>query len=149
MSCCIRIKYVYRITVGTKSWDYVFFRGLHTDLWLCYIANTMSANDQATENIVTFEETIPNEFPWIGIINRVCSNRQWLMICSGNDLVQRRQHLFEVGDDWRTELLVKLAIIGSDNGLSPDRRQPIIWTNAGILLIGPLWTNFSDISIEF
>ena len=42
----------------------------------------------------------------------------------------------------------KLTIIGSGNGLSPDRRQPIIWTNAGILLIGPLGTNFSDMSIE-
>ena len=30
-----------------------------------------------------------------------------------------------------------LTIIGSDTGLSPDRRQAIIWTNAGILLIGP------------
>ena len=28
--------------------------------------------------------------------------------------------------------------IGSDNGLSPDYRFPIIWTNAGILLIRPL-----------
>ena len=35
--------------------------------------------------------------------------------------------------------------IGSDNGLAPDRRQAIIWTNAGILLIGPLGTNFSEI----
>ena len=38
--------------------------------------------------------------------------------------------------------------IGSDNGLSPGRRQSIIWTNDGILLIGPLGTNFSDIFIE-
>ena len=37
----------------------------------------------------------------------------------------------------------KLAMIGSDNGLSPARRQAIIWTNAGILLIGPLGTNSS------
>ena len=29
----------------------------------------------------------------------------------------------------------KLPIIVSDNGLLPDRRQAIIWTNAGILLI--------------
>ena len=29
----------------------------------------------------------------------------------------------------------KLTIIGSDNGLSPEQRQAIIWTNAGILLI--------------
>ena len=42
----------------------------------------------------------------------------------------------------------KLTIIGSDNGLSPDRHQAIIWTNAGILLIGPLGTNFSEILIE-
>ena len=42
----------------------------------------------------------------------------------------------------------KLTIVGSDNGLSPDWRQAIIWTNAGILLIGPLGTNFSEILIE-
>ena len=36
------------------------------------------------------------------------------------------------------------VIIGSDNGMSPVRRQAIIWTNAGILLIGPLGTNFSE-----
>ena len=41
----------------------------------------------------------------------------------------------------------KLTIIGSDNGLSPDRRQAIIWTNAGLLLIGPIGTNFSEILI--
>ena len=40
-----------------------------------------------------------------------------------------------------------LTIIGSDNGLSPDRRQAIIWTNAGILLIGPLGINFNEILI--
>ena len=34
----------------------------------------------------------------------------------------------------------KLTIIGSDDGLSPDRRQTIIWTNAGLLLIRPLGT---------
>ena len=41
-----------------------------------------------------------------------------------------------------------LIIIVSDNGLSPYRRQAIIWTNAGILLIGPLGTSFSEILIE-
>ena len=30
-----------------------------------------------------------------------------------------------------------LIIIGSDNGLLPGRRQAIIWTNDGILFIGP------------
>ena len=39
-----------------------------------------------------------------------------------------------------------LIIMGSDNGLSPGRRQAIIWTNAGILLIGIIGTNCSEIS---
>ena len=42
----------------------------------------------------------------------------------------------------------KQTIIGSDNGLSPGRRQAIIWTNDGILLIGPLRTNINEISIK-
>ena len=41
----------------------------------------------------------------------------------------------------------KLTIIGPDNGLSPGRRQAIIWTNARIVLIGPWGTNFSEIFI--
>ena len=42
----------------------------------------------------------------------------------------------------------KLTIICSDNGLSPGRRQAIIWTNDGILLIRHLGTNFSEIFSE-
>ena len=41
----------------------------------------------------------------------------------------------------------KLTIIASDNGLSPGRRQAIIWTNDGILVCGPLGTNFIEILI--
>ena len=41
-----------------------------------------------------------------------------------------------------------LTIIDSDNGLSPCRSQAIIWINAGLLLIGALGTNFSEIKIE-
>ena len=42
----------------------------------------------------------------------------------------------------------KLTIIGPDNGLWPGRRQAIIWTNVGILLITNFGTNFSEILIE-
>ena len=41
-----------------------------------------------------------------------------------------------------------LTIIVSDNGFSPDRRQAIICTNARMLSIGPLRTNFSEILFE-
>ena len=50
---------------------------------------------------------------------------------------------------WVTHICVsKLTSVGSDNGLSPGRRQAIIWTSAGILLIGPLGTNFRENLIE-
>ena len=42
----------------------------------------------------------------------------------------------------------KLAIISTDNGLSPGWRQAIIWTDAGILSIWPLGINFNDILVE-
>ena len=41
-----------------------------------------------------------------------------------------------------------LTIFGSDNGLSPGRRQAIIQTTAGILLIGPLGTNCIGFEIK-
>ena len=44
--------------------------------------------------------------------------------------------------------VIKLTNIRSDNGLLPGRRQAIIWTNVGILSIGPLGTNFSEILIK-
>ena len=39
--------------------------------------------------------------------------------------------------EWRIYASVNYTINGSDNGLSPGRRHAIIWTNAGLLLIGP------------
>ena len=44
--------------------------------------------------------------------------------------------------------VVNLTIIGTDNGLLPDQHQAITWTNAEILLIGPLGTNFSEVLIK-
>ena len=41
----------------------------------------------------------------------------------------------------------KLTIIGSENGLASGRRQAINWTNAGVLWIGPLGTNFRGILV--
>ena len=40
---------------------------------------------------------------------------------------------------------VNRVSIGSDYGLSPFRRQTIIYANAGLLSIGPFGTNHSDI----
>ena len=36
----------------------------------------------------------------------------------------------------------QLTIIGSDNGLSPGRRQAITWTNAASIINWTLWKKF-------
>ena len=41
-----------------------------------------------------------------------------------------------------------LKTTGSDNGLSPDRHQSVVWTNDRILSVGPLEINFHEISFE-
>ena len=41
-----------------------------------------------------------------------------------------------------------LTIIGSDNGLSPGRRQAVFWSNDGILLNGTIGTIFSELLIK-
>ena len=66
------------------------------------------------------------------------------------DMSLKQCGICEVGHWGRvTHICVsKLPIIGSDNGLSPGRRQAIIWTNAVILLIWPLGTNLSEILIK-
>ena len=48
---------------------------------------------------------------------------------------------------WCMYASVKEPSFDSENDLAPGRRQAILWTNAGILLIGPLETNFSEIII--
>ena len=50
--------------------------------------------------------------------------------------------------DWWNRNDNKKVSIGSDNCLSPGRRQAITYTNAEISLIGPLGTNFSEIGIK-
>ena len=52
-----------------------------------------------------------------------------------------------MADDHLLTSVTRVSIC-SDNGLSPGRHQAIIWTNAGILLIGPLGTNFSEMLSE-
>ena len=51
--------------------------------------------------------------------------------------------------EWRIYAPVNWqSLIQIMHGLSYGRRQAIILTNAGIMLIGPLGTNFSEISIQ-
>ena len=48
-----------------------------------------------------------------------------------------------------SDAYMQLTNIGSDGGLSPDRRQAIILIKAKIMFIGPLGTNSIGLSIEW
>ena len=67
--------------------------------------------------------------------------------CIWSCLLQNGIHFLSALTHWGrvTHICVgKLTTIASDDGLAPSSRQAIIWTNDGILLIGPSGTNFSD-----
>ena len=71
-------------------------------------------------------------------------NRQWNLCYKLDDDFLDLTHWGRVTHIYVSEL----AIIGSDNCLSPGRRQAIIRTNAGILLIRTSGTHFSEILSE-
>ena len=78
------------------------------------------------------------------IVKRAPVIRIWVIITNTQFWVWISTHWGRV-----THLCVgDIAIIGSDNSWSPIRRQAILKTNAGILLIVPQGTNFSDILNE-
>ena len=91
-----------------------------TDKFVCFEHNVLF--DCIFSNITIFHISKTN-FTWFELINLTLTH--W----------GRVTHI----------CVSKLTIIGSDNGLSPGRRQAIFWTNAGILLIWTLGTNFSEI----
>ena len=85
---------------------------------------------------------LPNILYTIIFRSKVCSSRYYLRpFCSSPNVLSHWGRVTH-------KCVSKLTIIDSDNGLSPGRRQVIIWTNAGILLIATLGTNFSEISSE-
>ena len=70
------------------------------------------------------------------LLNKFIQNgRRDLALFRGTSRVNSMRDIF-VGN---------LTIIVSDNGLSPGRRQAFIWTNDGVLLIGPFGENFIGI----
>ena len=51
---------------------------------------------------------------------------------------------FEIEAEWGLYVSSNFAVNGTDNDLSPDRRQAILWTNAGKQLI----THRGNVSIK-
>ena len=102
----------------TRLYQFISFKFYKDVLYMCFHKDIMYIC--VLENILymCFHEALLYEI----ICFHINSSRPMLHIC-----------------------ISKLAIIDWDNGLSPSGHQAIFWTSAGILSIGPLGTNFSEI----
>ena len=108
---------------------YLFYEGYVISQWLLHVLPRR--NNQVTWPLGTRQD----EHMWSCLSvffhnDRIETNALILIIVALSTHSGRVTHL----------CVSKQTIIGSDNGLSPGRRQAIIWTNAGILLVGPLGT---------
>ena len=83
--------------------------------------------------------------PWKWIIRCPFSAQN---LISHDELLTALNRLLTQGGRVTHICVSKLTITCSDNGLLPGQHQAIIWTNAGILFIGSLGTNFSEIPIK-
>ena len=102
-------------------------------------------------NPYTFQSVYVQFLSLNALENFVCKMSTFFWKTASQYRIRTQNHCGNILTHWGrvTHICVnKLTTIGSDNGLSPGRRQIIIWTNAGILLIWNLGTNFSGISSE-
>ena len=141
--------YRYKITIFEKdfivfgrnaSYSYTFRKTILYDVLTCIYVSTIKRYV-----FIVFKKGCPiRQYIWAHVGNTV-------MLSQTKIYVFRKQlSLIHGLTHWGRVMHIcvgKLTIIVSDNGLSPGRRQAIIWTNAGILLIRPLGTNFGEISI--
>ena len=106
-----------------------------------------SYNKLRTRSFHFRRSMIWNIFPFIGHYFNLKRLDICLIILLSYKIASSWWHSKLIEAEWRI-CVSKLTIIISDNGLSPGRRQAIIWTNGGILLIQTLGANFSEILSE-
>ena len=150
ISRCIHIVYRHK-NVWEYQWSNFIYNCMSTFLYYVHCKDALldcsTPGGERCESLTRVDEIVPGPIFYCCIwVNPdwVYTSVMWVFINQGILLWLYLTHWGRV-----THICVrKLTIIGSDNGLSPDRRQAIIWTNAGLLLIGPSGTNFSEILIE-
>ena len=110
----------------------------------CLLSERRLQNNQLTKRcVLSWCSSKHNHYGFAFKESFMCNTHSWYVIIVGTNQ-SNLTHWSRV-----THICVSNStIIGLDNGLSPGRRQAIIWTNAGILLIRTLGTQFSEIISE-
>ena len=117
--------------------------------WLCELCYMGIYNNNVHFNIKTV-------VPRLGFLTRKIRRYRDGLKFITNILLLVVQHSYikttaDISTHWSltTHICVnKLDNHWFDNGLLPVRRQDIIWTNAGILVIGPTGTKFNETLIQ-
>ena len=122
------------------------YYGDKTILWLSYLHNGISYTGKMT-SLYGIKAMIIGKHHADPALTTV-SHEMILHNVYFNIHIQLQTFYQRIEAEWCIYASVSYVIIGSDNGLLPNRHQAIIWTNAGILLTGPLWKNFSEILIK-
>ena len=126
------------------------FKNAIYNIWIYLIALEFVRCLRCTENLWTLFTYILYIYIYILYITHTSDTRLSLSFLSSNWVLSVWPKFGTVNSLRRVTHICdsKLTMIGSDNGLSPDRRQVIIWTITGILLIRTSRTNFSEILSE-
>ena len=144
-NCCLSLilywhSYKNRVQISTPRTAWTIFINLKqwivTRYYKFTVQNTLEASLKFSENI--YSTFLSSQLIYVAIVNNKCK--------SNDNLTRAVAFLTHLGRV-KHICVSKLIIIGSDNGLSTGRRQAIIWTSAGVLLIGPLGRNFTEIEI--
>ena len=131
-----------KMTYAKKN--YVYFVSAQCFNYLCLLHVKKSYNKQI--NILCFSQTIHQTPKWVTFLFLSLATQfqqlpvQPMMKISSKWWLSDLTHWGQV-----THICVsKVTIIGPDNGLPPGWCRAIIWTNAGLLLIQTMGTNFSE-----
>ena len=112
-------------------------------LHVCHFQKTCYKGKISIKTQRNITDRHKESFEWLYKLNKhiklLASNTKLRRVISHNSLRPSDAYMY---------IRKNQTTIGSDNGLAPYRHQAIIWINAGILLIGFLGTNLSEILIE-
>ena len=131
----------YRAQNSLKTWSYQFRNCQYKDKMVSSLSHLHNGHHMLVRWYFYIESHLLDITEW----------SETAVICTNINVFYQCNSVHEMLSHWGqvTHICVsKLSILGSDNGLSPDRRQAIIWTNAEILLMWPLGTNFWEILVE-
>ena len=97
---------------------------------------SQAANQWEVQDIHRTTGELTKDIPYLTLLGQL-----WSVLC---EYFEEELLSWLIEAEWHIYASPNYTIIASDNGVWPVWHQTIIWTNAGLLLIKTLGTNFSE-----